>query len=79
MLASDADTFILSCLASTDTRFLDLMADSLAVIRSTTGTGFGETGKLNPLAWTLFSGWVRSLLDKFLIHLSSLSVVFSCL
>lgn len=47
-----SDTLSLSCLASVIFRLFFLIADSVAVIRSTIGTLFGVTAKFNPLTKT---------------------------
>ena len=49
---------------------LFLMADSTAVMRSTTGICSGATAKFSHLTTTSFSGWVSSLLDKFFTQFS---------
>ena len=54
------DTFIRSC-----TPLLFLMADSDAVMRSSTGICSGVTAKFGPLARTSFSALMSSLLDNF--------------
>lgn len=51
---------------SATVRLLFLMADSIAVMRSTTGISSGEMASpLSPFK-TLFSSWMRSLLKYFL-------------
>ena len=49
------------------------MADSVAVMRSTTGFCSGATANFSPLTRTSFSGWVNSLLNKLFTHSSCMS------
>ena len=76
-LASGADTLFRICLASANKSLLNLMVDFVAVMRSAAVSCCGEMANVSPLAKTFFSGWVNSLLDKVVTHLSCLSVVSS--
>ena len=77
-LARVADTLTRSCSASVSASLLFLVADSIAVMRSTTGICSGATAKFSPLARTSFSGLVSSLGQIFhplLLYVQMCSVV----
>ena len=69
-LARVADTWSQICSASEELSLLILIADSVAVMRSTVGSCCGEMAKFRPFPSTSLSGLVRGLCDRFLNQLS---------
>ena len=65
-----ADTLSWICSASEELSLLILIADSVAVMRSTVGSCCGEMAKFRPFPSTSLSGLVRGLCDRFLNQLS---------
>lgn len=72
-----ADTFSLSCSASLSASLLCRWADSVAVMRSITGTCGGVMATFSPVVRTSFSGWVRDLYDRFLVWCGCVVILVS--